>query len=134
MFIKFVLLSKTNKDKFTQICPPSPLNHLIHICACAMPRTKTRSAKGFICKEDYCALPLQELLFYVGVPCCLRRASSVRGYRYTFHPSGFYQTLRREVARVLRPVGTGPDWRSKAIQDGLTGTSIFGHCSVSKFF
>ena len=50
-----------------------------------------------------------------------RSADTCRKYRYTFHNEGFYQTLKREAARVLRPVGTGPDWRSKAIQDTLTG-------------
>ncbi len=50
-----------------------------------------------------------------------RSADTCRKYRYTFRDDGFYQTLKQEAARVLRPVGTGPDWRSKAIQDTLTG-------------
>ena len=41
--------------------------------------------------------------------------------RHTFLETGFYKTLQRRAEKVLRLTGTGPDWRSKLVQDTLTG-------------
>ena len=43
--MKFVLKSKTNKDKSTEILFPSSLNQLIYICARAMSRARKGQQK-----------------------------------------------------------------------------------------
>ena len=41
-------------------------------------------------------------------------------FRFTFHPNGFFKTLQRKGAKILKKTGTGPDWSSSLIQDFLT--------------
>ena len=50
LFLKFVIYSKTNKDKSTKIVPPFLLTPL-YLCACAMQRAKKRSENASIFKK-----------------------------------------------------------------------------------
>ena len=40
--------------------------------------------------------------------------------RFTFKSDGFYKTLQRKAAKILKETGTGPDWSSSIFQDFLT--------------
>ena len=42
----------------------------------------------------------------------VRKAATPRRYRFTFHKDGFYKTLQRRGAAILKTTGTGPDWSS----------------------
>ena len=42
-------------------------------------------------------------------------------FRFTFHKDGFFKTLQGKAAKVLKEVGTGPDWLSSITQDFLFG-------------
>ena len=62
--MKFLLLSKTNEDKSTEIFPPlllKPTYIQYSMCTCNAESQKI-SAKGSNCKEDDMALPLWMLL------------------------------------------------------------------------
>jgi len=50
----------------------------------------------------------------------VKKATTPRRYRFTFHPDGFYKTLQRKGARILKETGVGPDWSSSVFQDLLT--------------
>ena len=50
----------------------------------------------------------------------VRKATTPRRYRFTFYPDGFFKTLQRKAAKVLKETGTGPDWSSSLLQDFLT--------------
>ena len=50
----------------------------------------------------------------------VRKATTPRRYRFTFYPEGFFKTLQRKAAKVLKETGTGPDWSSSLLQDFLT--------------
>ena len=41
-------------------------------------------------------------------------------FRFTFKSDGFYKTLQRKAAKILKETGTGPDWSSSIFQDFLT--------------
>ena len=45
-------------------------------------------------------------------------------FRFTFEKNGFYKTLQRKAAKVLKEVGTGPDWFSAVTQDFLFGSFL----------
>ena len=76
--------------------------------------------KGTDCTEafeTYHVFPVSESLlkkFWV------RKATTPRRYRFTFHKDGFYKTLQRRGAEILKKTGTGPDWSSSLAQDFLT--------------
>ena len=55
----------------------------------------------------------------------VRKASTPRRYRFTFYPDGFFKTLQRKAAKVLKETGTGPDWSSSLLQDFLTFSFLF---------
>lgn len=44
---------------------------------------------------------------------------------YTFHPSGFYRTLKSRVAKVLSQVGTGPTQKMLLMQDGIAAAFVY---------
>ena len=50
----------------------------------------------------------------------VRKATTTRRYRFTFYPEGFFKTLQRKAAKILKETGTGPDWSSSLLQDFLT--------------
>ena len=50
----------------------------------------------------------------------VRKATTPRRYRFTFYPDGFFKTLQRKAAKILKETGTGPDWSSSLLQDFLT--------------
>lgn len=50
----------------------------------------------------------------------VKKAPTTRRYRFTFKSDGFYKTLQRKAAKILKETGTGPDWSSSIIQDFLT--------------
>ena len=49
-----------------------------------------------------------------------KNISDCYNFRFTFHPNGFFKTLQRKGATILKKTGTGPDWSSSLIQDFLT--------------
>jgi len=75
--------------------------------------------KGTDCTEAY------ETFHVFGVSRALlqkfwvKKAKTPRRYRFTFHEEGFYKTLQRKAAKVLKEVGTGPDFLSAFTQDLL---------------
>jgi len=51
----------------------------------------------------------------------VRKATTKRRYRFTFNHDGFFKTLQRRGAKILKENGgTGPDWSSSLTQDFLT--------------
>ena len=52
--------------------------------------------------------------------------------RFTFKSDGFYKTLQRKAAKILKETGTGPDWSSSIFQDFLTLSFLicFQCCSL----
>ena len=64
--------------------------------------TTPRRYRCFICI-------VWRLLLFIALP-----------FRFTFHPDGFYKTLQRKGARILKETGVGPDWSSSVFQDLLT--------------
>eukprot|EP00095_Tigriopus_kingsejongensis_P004718 snap_masked-scaffold763_size101323-processed-gene-0.12 protein:Tk04718 transcript:snap_masked-scaffold763_size101323-processed-gene-0.12-mRNA-1 annotation:"delta-6 desaturase-like protein" len=50
--------------------------------------------------------------------------SNPRRSPYTFHPEGFYNTLKKRVQTVLREVGTGPTQSMLVLQDLLMATTV----------
>jgi len=54
----------------------------------------------------------------------VKKAKSPRRYRFTFEKNGFYKTLQRKAAKVLKEVGTSPDWLSTITQDFLFGSFL----------
>merc|ERR1719419_22083 len=54
----------------------------------------------------------------------VKKATSPRRYRFTFKSDGFYKTFQRKAAKILKTVGTGPDWASSLTQDLLFGSFL----------
>eukprot|EP00092_Neocalanus_flemingeri_P028442 GFUD01030884.1.p1 GENE.GFUD01030884.1~~GFUD01030884.1.p1 ORF type:complete len:449 (+),score=81.39 GFUD01030884.1:29-1348(+) len=54
----------------------------------------------------------------------VKKANGPRRYRFTFNEDGFFKTLQRRAAKVLKKVGTGPDWLSTITQDFLAGSFL----------
>lgn len=71
-----------------------------------------------------------ETMHWKGIPKSLlakyRVASAVgpRRYRYTFHEDGFYHSLKKKANKILMENLAGEEWKSKLIQDCLTGSFL----------
>ena len=63
----------------------------------------------------------------------VRKAKGPRKARFTFDENGFYQTIKRRGAIILREVGTGPTLLSTMTMDCLVMSFLILLCVLSVY-
>lgn len=93
---------------------------MTHYLGCLGGKSWLDLTKGTDCTEAFETYHVFEVSEAILKKFWVRKAATPRRYRFTFHKDGFYKTLQRRGAEILKKTGTGPDWSSSITQDLLT--------------